>query len=106
LSCIATNCSRWGSAQERRTKRPAGANPFTRPLRFAPLRPCAPSAPCALDRDRDAIAELFAAVYGGASTTPWVARWRTFFMACAELFAWRGGDEWFVAHYLFEKRGG
>ena len=31
-----------------------------------------------------------------------VQRWRMFFMACAELFRFDGGEQWGVAHYRFE----
>ncbi len=33
-----------------------------------------------------------------------VEKWRLFFLACAELFGYRGGTEWIVAHYRFRTR--
>jgi cyclopropane-fatty-acyl-phospholipid synthase len=59
-----------------------------------------------MDADVARVRALFASVYGEAAVTQWVTRWRTFFMACAELFAYHDGTEWFVAHYLFEKPDG
>ena len=41
--------------------------------------------------------------YGKGEAARWFYRWQVFYMACAELFAWDGGDTWGVCHYLFEK---
>jgi cyclopropane-fatty-acyl-phospholipid synthase len=57
-----------------------------------------------MDANRDAVLPLFAQTYGAASAEQWFHRWRIFFMACAELWGYRNGQEWFVAHYLFERR--
>jgi cyclopropane-fatty-acyl-phospholipid synthase len=55
------------------------------------------------DARADELLELFRKVYGPAETKRWFHRWRMFFMACEELFAYAGGEEWFVGHYLLEK---
>lgn len=56
-----------------------------------------------LDEKRDEVRAVFEATYPKEEVSVWINRWRIFFMACAELFAYRGGDEWFVSHYLFSK---
>jgi cyclopropane-fatty-acyl-phospholipid synthase len=56
-----------------------------------------------MDRNRERVLPLLAATYGAANATRWWVYWRVFFMACAELWGYRGGREWLVSHYLFEK---
>lgn len=58
-----------------------------------------------MDAARPEVDRLFATTYGPDQITRWRERWRIFFMACAELFAYRDGREWFVSHYLFAPRG-
>jgi len=56
------------------------------------------------DQNRQAIIKTFQEAYGEKDAEIWLQRWRIFFMACAELFGYKSGREWMVAHYLFEKR--
>jgi cyclopropane-fatty-acyl-phospholipid synthase len=57
-----------------------------------------------LDRHRLKIMPILEEVYGVADAKRWLQRWRIFFMACAELWGYRSGQEWLVSHYLLSKR--
>jgi cyclopropane-fatty-acyl-phospholipid synthase len=57
-----------------------------------------------MDRHTAKVRKLFAATYGADQATRWIARWRIFYLSCAELFNYNGGEEWGVSHYLFRKR--
>lgn len=54
-----------------------------------------------MDANRKEIWPLFEETYGAGKAKRWWAYWRVFFLACAELWGFRGGDEWHVSHYLF-----
>ena len=58
------------------------------------------------DRHREEILRIFAQTYGPDRAKAWLANWRVFFMACAELWNYQGGTEWMVCHYRFAKRAG
>ncbi len=55
-----------------------------------------------LDSHRAEILEILAGVHG-ASARRWLGRWRLFFLACAELFGYRDGREWFVSQTLWRR---
>ncbi len=55
-----------------------------------------------MDARRAEVWPLLAATYGPERAGLWWMRWRLFFLSCAELFGYDGGQAWWVAHYLFE----
>ncbi len=57
-----------------------------------------------MDRHAAQIRAIFESVYG-ADAERWFQRWRLFFLACAELFGYGDGDEWFVSHSLWTLDG-
>jgi len=59
-----------------------------------------------LDARRGEALPVLADLYGSGEAKRWLGRWRLFFMACEELFGYRGGNEWWVGHYLFSNRLG
>jgi cyclopropane-fatty-acyl-phospholipid synthase len=59
-----------------------------------------------LDGDADAVLEALAVATGREAAPLWRQRWRLFFIACAELFGFAGGEEWFVTHVRMAPRVG
>jgi cyclopropane-fatty-acyl-phospholipid synthase len=59
-----------------------------------------------MDANEAEIRPLFAQTYGADNETRWWVYWRVFYMACAELWGYRGGEEWMVSHYLFSNKRG
>lgn len=58
-----------------------------------------------LDANEERVLSIFLDVYGARDARRWVQRWRIFFMACAELWGYDGGEAWLVSHYRLRKRG-
>jgi len=54
------------------------------------------------DAHRDEVKSILREAYGDEAPL-WNQRWRMFWMACAELFGYRGGNDWLVGHYRFAK---
>lgn len=57
-----------------------------------------------MDRQKGVLWPILEAAYGIEQAARWWVRWRLFFMACAELFGYRDGEEWHVGHYLFRSQ--
>jgi cyclopropane-fatty-acyl-phospholipid synthase len=57
-----------------------------------------------LDANRSEALNIMGRVYGRSEASMRLQRWRLFLLACSELFGYRDGGEWYVSHYLFERR--
>ena len=57
-----------------------------------------------MDKNKTQILPILEKAYGTENVTKWWSYWRIFFLSCAELFAYRNGEEWLVSHYLFQKK--
>ncbi len=56
-----------------------------------------------MDARHPAILPILEQTYGADQAPLWWQRWRIFLMACAELFGYDKGQQWWVSHYLFER---
>jgi cyclopropane-fatty-acyl-phospholipid synthase len=57
-----------------------------------------------MKQQKKKIKPILEKVYGKKQLTKWWTFWKVFFIANAEVFNCKEGTEWFVSHYLFQKR--
>lgn len=55
-------------------------------------------------KNRVQIMPILEAAYGKKEGVHWFNRWRMFYLSCSELFGYNNGNEWYVAHYLFNNK--
>lgn len=58
-----------------------------------------------LDSNQAKINEIIIDHYGKEESNIWFNRWRMFLLGCEASFNYDNGQEWFVSHYLFQKKG-
>ncbi len=56
-----------------------------------------------MDRQKPQVQDVLAKAYGPDQMKHWWVNWRLFFIACEENWGLRGGREYLVSHYLFER---
>ena len=56
-----------------------------------------------LDSREEAVRSVIAKTYGPENEQRWLSNWRLFFLACSVVWGLRGGREYLVSHYLFER---
>ena len=54
-----------------------------------------------LDANSERVEDALLGTYPVSTVRLWRQRWRMFFMACEEMFAYDEGQQWMVAHYRF-----
>ena len=57
-----------------------------------------------MDQKKASIYPILEQTYGADKAEKWWNYWRLFFISTAEFFGYNEGNEWFISHYLFQKR--
>ncbi len=56
-----------------------------------------------MENRKEAVEAVLAAAYGPDQVRRWWVNWRLFFLACEQTWSYRGGREYIVSHYCFQK---